>query len=95
MGACLGCQCSDSNDKPLADINKKRGCTDLPWLLLYIAWWGAVWIVIGTREKRGRMSELVYCLNFSSPYSVFSTYCGEQGFGNKRDAHLSFTGKFW
>lgn len=30
-----------------------RGCTDVPWLLLYIVWWGAVWLVIGLALDEG------------------------------------------
>eukprot|EP01083_Nonionella_stella_P121387 364682_1 len=49
MGACLGLSCTSSADtgKPLTSIKKSRGCTDFPWLALFIAWWVAAFVVLG------------------------------------------------
>ncbi|CEO98960.1 Choline transporter-like protein [Plasmodiophora brassicae] len=53
MGNCLGCSCEEKGDTPLFEIKKKRGCTDVPFLLLFIAFWAVVVIMLQSASSMG------------------------------------------
>jgi hypothetical protein len=53
MGNFLGCSCEEKGDTPLFEIKKRRSCTDVPLLLLFIAFWGVVIVMLGIAGDKG------------------------------------------
>jgi hypothetical protein len=61
--ASRSCCFGHKNDAPLADEN--RGCRDLPFLLLFIAFWGGVVAIAAVGFKQGSPQALIYGLDYA------------------------------
>jgi hypothetical protein len=53
-----------SPEKKPVGIAKNRGCTDIPFLILFIAYWIGMWIVAGVALKSGDPERLMYICKF-------------------------------
>lgn len=61
MGNWLGCSCEEKGDTPLFQIQKRRSCTDVPFLLLFVGFWAVIVIMldISVVDKKANPNRLV------------------------------------
>ena len=53
MGNALGCSCEAKGGTPLIEIKKKRGCTDVPLLVVFVALWVLVIVLLSLSIDKG------------------------------------------
>ena len=54
VGACVGCQLTDEkHGAPILKINKRRSCTDVPWLMAFVTLWVFAGAMVLLARNRG------------------------------------------
>lgn len=66
VGSMLGCSCGDYDKKGITKISTDRTCTDIPMVVLFLAFWGAVLAIMSVSiQAGGDPRKIVYGLDYN------------------------------